>query len=243
MTINVADTIKKLMGWCPQKSVDFLQAQTKGSGKINSINVNPTRSIGGSVKEIRVPLDMFDWCKLAIILALGLSTFILIFVNYLNRTAASYFGIILLYFAFIEFFNLSDKNKVSIDTEKLVIKTSFFESINVLKHDITDIKTMDNLLYKYRRINLVLIILTLLVGFLQVLSLHDQIIRSADMEEAVLHIANSMFVFLILISIFYRSNRRSQYPKNIRLDTATKNITLYPRNEFEFNILKGELEI
>ncbi len=142
----------------------------------------------------------------------------------------------------IAFFNLSDKNKVSIYPEKLVIKTSFFESINILKHDITDIKIIDNVLYKYSWVNLVLIILILIIGFFQLLSLHDQVIRSSDVEEAVLHIANSMFLFFILISSFYRSNRRSWYPKTIRLDTATKNITIYPRNESEFNILKGELE-
>jgi hypothetical protein len=239
MTINIEYILRKTIGWCPLKERMFVQVHESG---IYNSNKNQARANGGIANNVNLPLDMFDWHKFAIILVLGFFSFILIFVNYLNRTAASYFGIILLYFTFIAFFNLSDKNKVSIDPKKLVIKTSFFESINILKHDITDIKTIDNVLYKYRRINLVLIILTLLVGFLQFLSLHDQIIRSADMEEAVLHITNSMFFFLILISIFYRSNRRSRYPKNIRLDIATKNITLYPGNESEFNILKEELE-
>lgn len=240
MTVNVTEIIRKTMGWCPLKERMFVQVHE--SGQVYNSNKNQARANGGMANNVNLPLDMFDWHKFAIILVLGFFSFILIFVNYLNRTAASYFGIILFYFTFIAFFNLSDKNKVSIDPEKLVIKTSFFESINILKHDITDIKTIDNVLYKYRRINLVLIILTLLVGFLQFLSLHDQIIRSADMEEAILHIANSMFFFLILISIFYRSNRRSRYPKTIRLDIAKKNITLYPGNESEFIILKEELE-
>ncbi|KAB2944905.1 MAG: hypothetical protein MPEBLZ_02947 [Candidatus Methanoperedens nitroreducens] len=238
MTINIDYILRKTIGWCPLKDRMFVQVHE--SGKI--CNSNKDQANSGIANNVNLPLDMFDWRKFAIILALGFSAFILIFVNYLNRTAASYFGIILLYFTFIAFFNLSDKNKVSIDSEKLVIKTSFFESINILKHDITDIKTIDNVIYKYSWVNLVLIILILILGFFQVLSLHGQIIRSADMEDAVLHIANSMFMFFILISSFYRSNRRSRYPKTIRIDTATKNITLYPINESEFNILKGELE-
>ncbi len=240
MMINLTEVMRKTISWCPLKERMFVQVHE--TGKICNSNKNQARANGGTANNVNLPLDLFDWRKFAIILALGFFYFILIFVNYLNRTAAGYFGIILLYFTFIAFFNLSDKNKVSIDPKKLVIKTSFFESINILKHDITDIKTIDNVLYKYRRINLVLIILILILGFFQILSLHDQIIRSADMEEAVLHIANSMFVFFLFISMFYSGNRRSRYPKTIRLDTATKNITLYPGNESEFNILKGELE-
>lgn len=240
MTINIDYILRKTMSWCPLKERMFVQFHE--SGQIYNYNSNKNQANSGIANNVNLPLDIFDWRKFAITLALGFSALILIFVNYLNRTAASYFGIILLYFTFIAFFNLSDKNKVSIDSEKLVIKTSFFESINILKHDITDIKTIDNVLYKYSWVNLIFIILILILGFFQVLSLHDQIIRSADMEEAVLHIANSMFVFFIFISSFYRSNRRSRYPKTIRIDTATKNITLYPGNESEFNILKGELE-
>ncbi len=75
--------------------------QVHESGKICNSNKDQAIANGGIANNVNLPLDLFDWRKFAIILALGFFSFILIFVNYLNRTAAGYFGIILLYFTFI----------------------------------------------------------------------------------------------------------------------------------------------
>lgn len=239
---TLAENIRKMMGWCPQKENGFLQEQTKGLLHSTSLNLNPARESSGLPNEIHLPLDLPDWRKLAIILVLGFSILILISVDYLNRTSTSYFGIIISKFTFIILFNLLDQNKVSIDSEKLVIKTSFFESIKISKNNIKNIKIIENVIYKYSWINLVLIILILLGGLLQTLSLYDQIMRSAVLEDTILRIANAMFFFIILISIFYRSSRRSCYPKTMQIDTENKKLMLYPRNEFEFNMLMEELK-
>ncbi len=236
MTTNVTGMIRRVLGWCPQKENDFFQEQNKSLINSTSLNLDADRKSGSFFNEIYLPLDYPDWRKLAIILVLGFLVFILISVDYLNRTAASYFGIIIVYFSFIIFFNLSDHNKVSIDSEKLVIKTFFYESIKIQKNNIKNVKIIENLQYKYSWINLVLIILILLVGVIQALSLYREIMRSADLEDIVLRIANAMFFFFIMISIFYRSNRRSRYPKTMQIDSGNKKFTLYPRNGFEFNI-------
>lgn len=243
MTIDVMGKIKQVMGWCPLKENDHYQEKTKGLKPTMSLNLYAARKSSGLINEIHLPLDYPDWRKLAIILVLGFSVFILISVDYFNSTAASYFGIIIVYFSFIIFFNLSDHNKVSIDPEKLIIKTSFFESIKIQKNNITNVKIIENLQYKYNWINLVLIILILLMGFLQALSLYREIIRSAALEDIVLRIGNAMFFFFIMMSVFYRSNRRSHYPRTVQIDTGNKKFTFYPRNEFELNILKKELDI
>jgi hypothetical protein len=181
-----SENIRKMMGWCPQKQNDLFQGQTKGLMHSTSLNLNPARESSGLPYEIRLPLDLPDWRELAIILILGFSGLILIFIDYLNRTTASYFGIITVNISFIIFFNLLDHNKVSINSEKLVIKKSFFKSIKIPRNNIKSIKIIENILYKYNWINLILIILILLVGFIQVLDLYREIMRSATMEDTVL---------------------------------------------------------
>ncbi len=230
------------MGWYPQKKIDFFQEQTRGLMPTTSLNLYSARKSRASFNEIHLPLDLLDRRELAIILVLGFSILILISVNYLNRTAASFFGIIIANFSFILSFNLFDQNKLSIDTEKLVIKKYFFESIKIQKKNIKSIKIIENVLNKNRWINLVLLILILLMGFVEALSLYSEIMHSAALEDALLRIANSMFLFIILTSIFIRNNRRSCYPKIMQINAANKKFTLYPRNESEFIILKEELE-
>lgn len=242
MTINVAETIKKLMGWCPQKGVDFFQAQTKSSEKINSINVNPARSSGGSIEEMRVPLDMFDWRKLAFVLFLGFSAFILIFVSYFNRMAMSYLGIVMIYFIFIILFFLFDQSVVSINPERLQIKTPLLGYIKIPKQQINCIETIKNRVYELGWVKALLIIFTLLFALLRSLDLYRQIMRFAALDEIILGIANSLLLIFIFVSSIYRNGRRSHFPNAIRINAGNKSITLYPGNEFEFNLLKEELE-
>ena len=86
----------------------------------------------------------------------------------------------------------------------------------------------------------------MLFVFLQVLTLYRKIIRSTPLEEMVFSFVMPIFLIFLLISPLQRNIRRSHYPKAIKIETikieTTNSITLYPRTESEFNILKGEME-
>ncbi|NJD53286.1 MAG: DUF1673 family protein [Candidatus Methanoperedens sp.] len=226
--------VRKLMGWCPQKT-DF--STVKDVFITDNPHSNKRSSRYYPVENMDIPIQMFDWRTFSIVLILGISGFILIFVDLFN----GFPGYIPVYILFIVFFSTFDRFKISIDHEKIQISTPFLKPVNIPKHNINSIKIIDNSIYKYRWLNIVLIIFIMLFVFLQVLILYRKIILSASLEEMIFSIAMPVFLIFLLISSLQRNIRISHYPKAIKIETINS-ITLYPRNEYEFNILKGELE-
>jgi hypothetical protein len=227
--------VRKLMGWCPQKT-DF--SAVKDLYNIDYAHNGKRKSNYYPIENMDVPIQMFDWRILAIVLIIGISGFILILTDFFNGFPDH----LLVFIIFIVIFFTFDRIKISIDDEKMQISKPFLKPVNIPKHNINCIKIIDNSIYKYRWMNIVLIIFTVLFVFLQALTLYRKIIRSTPLEEMIFSIALPIFLIFLLTSSLQRNIRRSRYPKAIRIDTAKKNITLYPGNEFEFNILKGELE-
>lgn len=146
--------------------------------------------------------------------------------------------------ALILFFLLSDRYRVSINSEKLLIKTPFLPSIKIPKNQIKNVKNIDNIIYKQKHswVNIVLILSILFISLMQIILLYQQIARSIALEDAVMSIARTIFFISLFIIMFYRHSRLSYYPRAIQIDTGNKSITLCPRNEFEFDAFKEALE-
>ncbi len=233
-------TLKRM--WRSQNDIDFFQAQTKGSAHAHSLNVNPAWKSSGLVEQMEVPLYIFDWRWLAILLALFSSFFIVSFPDYLNRTPVSYIATVLIMAASMLFYFLFDHYRVSINSEKLLIKTPFLMSIKIPKNQIKDVKTIGNVIYKQKHwVNIVLILSIAILCFSILFSLYLRVTLS-KLDDAIMSTARTVFLVSLFIIMFYRHSRRSHYPKAIQVDAGNKNITLYPRNEIEFNTLKEDLE-
>ncbi|MFZ3385389.1 MAG: hypothetical protein WA144_15830 [Candidatus Methanoperedens sp.] len=230
---TLIENVRKLMGWCPQKT-DF--SAVKDVYNIDYAHNDNRKSNYYPVKNMDVPIQMLDWRIFSIVLILGISGFISIFFDLFN----GFPGIILVYIIFILLFISIDRIKISIDPEKVQILKPFLKPVNIPKHDINCIKIIDNSIYKHRWMNFFLIIFIMLFVFLQALTLYRRMIRSTPLEEMIFSFVMPIFLILLLISSLQRNIRRSRYPKAIKIETAN-NVTLYPRNESEFNILKGEL--
>ncbi|KAB2944902.1 MAG: hypothetical protein MPEBLZ_02944 [Candidatus Methanoperedens nitroreducens] len=227
-------SVRKLMGWCPQET-DF--PTVKGVFNTDYAHSDKRQSKYYPVENMDVPIQMFDRRIFSIVLTLGISGFISIFFDLFN----GFPGYVLVYIIFILLFISIDRIKISIDNEKIQISTPLLKPVNIPKQNINCIKIIDNSIYKHRWINIFLIIFIMLFIFLQVLTLYRKIIRSTPLEEMVFSFVMPIFLIFLLISPLQRNIRRSHYPKAIKIET-TNSITLYPRNESEFNILKGELE-
>jgi hypothetical protein len=62
MTINVAETIRKMMGWCPQERV-----VCDHNDVFFSENAYPTgtATYGENDKYMDIPVQMFDWIRIS----------------------------------------------------------------------------------------------------------------------------------------------------------------------------------
>ncbi|HEY9206182.1 MAG TPA: hypothetical protein VIO58_09690 [Candidatus Methanoperedens sp.] len=240
MTTDVTEDIGKTMGWCPQKDNNIFQAQIEDFAR--SVDLNPRKS-SGFIEKMDVPLYMLEWRMIGILLILISSFFILSLADHLNRTPVSYLGAMLIMAALMLFVFLLNRYRISINSENLLIRTPVLLSIKIPKNRIKNIKSIDNIIYKQKHGwgNTVLIISIIFFSLVQFLLLYQQIVRSIALEDAIMSTARTIFLVSLFIIMYYRHSRYSHYPKAIQID-AGNNITLCPRNEFEFNILKEELE-
>jgi len=232
------------MGWCPQKGVDFFQEQTGGLMHVSSLNLNPARKSSGLIEQMDVPLHFIDWRFVTISIALFISFFIASLTDHLYRTPLSYFGTILVMATFLVLLFLSYHNRVSINSEELIIKTPPLSSTKIPISKIENVKNIENITYKQKHswVNIVFILSILLIAILQFLSLYRQITLPIAQDDTVMSTARAIFILSIFILIFYRHSYRSHYPRAIQIESGNEKITLCPKNEFEFNMLMEELK-
>ena len=244
MTINIVESVRKMMGWCPQQENNLFQEQTKFLIPATSLNFNPPLKSIGSIKQIDVPMYMTDWRMVAILIAVFLSFFIASLTDHLYRTPLSFIVTMLIMVTLIVLLFLSKRYIISINSEELQIKTPLLSSIKIPKSQIKSVKNIDNIIYKQKHswVNTVFILSILFFILIQSLLLYQQISRSSGLEDTVMSISGTIFLVSLFIIMFYRHSHLSNYPKAIQINAGNKNITLCPRNESEFNLLKEELE-
>jgi hypothetical protein len=238
------ESVRKLMGWCPQKENEFFQEQTIGLMHASSLNLNPCCKSNESIEQMDVPLYFFDWRTAAILIVLFISFFISSITAHVYGTPLSYLATTLIMVTSFVLLFVSYHYRVSINSEGLLIKTPLLSSIKIPKKKIEGVKNIENIIYKQKHnwVNIVHILSILVITLLLVMNLYVHISRSRVLEDSVISAITSIFLVSIYIILFYRHSHCSHYPRAIQIESGNKKITICPRNESEFNFLKEELE-
>lgn len=219
MTMNVIETVRKMMGWCPQKKIDCKIDDEFVPGYVYSSKTHANDNMIN--KSMDVPLQMFDWrtwavlCSL-IVLILSVSSWIGTY-EYLFP-----FSFILIALLFIFF-----HTKLSVGSETLRINTPILGDIVILKNSIKSIEIIENYSYKHKLRSLGSLNLLFILIIFNAFTMQNPIMKKMNI------IAVFLFIF-VLYSIIHISN----YPYMIRMDVGGRTILLYPRNENDFLILK-----
>ncbi|KGK98566.1 hypothetical protein LI82_06755 [Methanococcoides methylutens] len=241
MTVLI-ETIRKVMGWCPMKDIEFKPTQNNCSPDLKSENGNLSQMDNQSIKEKDIPLQMIDWRQLTILLTLSLSFLILVFNDQFTITPVGHLILVLVLIMLMAFFFLFDHNRVSIGSEILMIKTPLFKPINIPKQKIKEVKTIDNTVYRKKPLYIVLIIVMLLAFFVHTRYLYNLSTKSLLLEDIRSNTTMVVFPYFLYIYMVYKNHRRSHCPKAIKIHAENKAITLFPRNDIEYQTLKEILE-
>ena len=234
--------IRKLIGWCPQQDFESMQFQTCPAHAPSS-GVNPNGISSKPAGRMDVPLHGTGGLgRILVIFALYIFFMAISLFDHLNRTFVTYFAVVLTAVALITILFLLDHKKMTFDSEMIRIQTPFFKSSNFRMKDVTSVKTVDNIVYKQMRWAYIGYIAAIVFfGVKATWDLYSLVAHPVVWKEST-NIGMSMLILFIFIFLFYRSYRRSRYPKVIKIYVGNKNITLSPRNEFEYNMLKEKLE-
>jgi hypothetical protein len=241
MLVDIADRMKRMMGWCPQQDFESMQFQTCAA-HAPSLSVNPVGVSSKQAERMDVPLHgTVEWGGILVIFALYIFFMAISLFDHLNRTFVTYLAVVLTIVALITILFLLDHKKITFDSEMIRIQTPFLKSNNFQMKDVTSVKTVDNIVYKHMRWAYIAYIATIVFfGVKATWDLYSLMAHPMVWKEST-NIGMSMLIPFIIIFMFYRSYRRSRYPKVIKIDVGDKNITLSPRNEFEYDMLKEKL--
>lgn len=212
MTINVAETIRKMMGWCPQERVVFDNNDFFSSG--NSYRTG-TANYDGNDQFMDIPVQMFDWRIFAVIFG-----FIGLLLFGIRRSDTYVILLSLLLYASLFIF---DRTKISVDGGILRIRFPVLGEKRYPKSSIDKIELIENYAHRHRMRSLIALTLVILIS-----------LSSTSIMSVVFSISS-----LLLIYVIYGAIRISHYPEIIRISTGGRNIILYPRNEHDFLMLKN----
>lgn len=239
--ITAIEYIKRVMGWCPQKNFESMQFQ-KCSFHAPSSSVNPIGVSSKPGERMDMPLHGSGMLGIIpVVIALYIFFMAISLYDHLNRTFVTYLAVVLTTVAFITILFMFDHTKMTFDSEMIRIQIPFLKSNNFQMKDVTSVKTVDNIVYKQIRWAYIGYIAAIVFFGVKVTwDLYSLMAHPMLWKEST-NIGISMFMPFIIIFLFYKSYRRSRYPKVIKIDVGDKNITLSPRNEFEYDMLKEKL--
>ena len=239
---TLVENIRKVMGWCPQQDFESMQSQKICATHAHSSNVGQIGARSKQAERMDVPLHgTGKWGIKPVAFALYIFLMAISLFDILNRTFVSYLAVVLTTVAFITILFLYDHKKMTFDSEMIRIQAPFLKSSNFQMNDIASVRTVDNIVYKQMKwVYIAYIAGIVFFGVKAALDLYNLMAHPIEWKEST-NIGMSMLLFFISIFLFYRSYRRSRYPKVIKIDVGNKNITLSPRNEFEYNMLKEKL--
>ena len=143
--------IRKLIGWCPQQDFESMQFQTCPAHAPSS-GVNPIGISSKPPGRMDVPLHGTGGLgRILVIFALYIFFMAISLYDHLNRTFVSYLAVVLTAVALITILFLLDHKKMTFDSEMTRIRTPFLKSSNFRMKDVTNVKTVDNIVYKQMR--------------------------------------------------------------------------------------------
>jgi len=211
MTFNF-ETIRKMMGWCPQEKVvcnydDVLFSENALSTSNATYNENN--------QYMDIPVQMFDWRIFAVMFgSIGLLLF------GIQRSDIYLILLSLLLYASLFIF---DRTKISVDGEMLRIKFPVLGEKLIPKSSIDKVKSGESYAYKHKIRSLSIFVLFLFMSLSRISNISVMYLFSTLLMVYVIH---------ILIRI-------SHYPESILIRSNGWNISLYPRNEHDFLMLKS----
>ncbi len=204
--------IKRMMGWCPQERVVCDHNDVFFSE--NTYRTN-TATYDENNQYMDIPVQMFDWRIFAVMFgSIGLLLF------GIQRSDIYVILLSLLLYASLFIF---DRTKISVDGGILRIKFPVLGEKLILKSSIDKVRSGENYANKHRTRTLIILALFLFSSL------------SCISNISVMYFVST----LLMVYVIYSAIRISHYPESIVIRSNGWNISLYPRNEHDFLMLKS----
>ena len=235
MTINVAETVRKLMGWCPQKGFDFADARREKheqyDDKIHEKDSHTAKRITTGEKLIIDYLD-FNIVGIAILLfSIVIAIFVLVVSAFFVPILRNFVLIIFSIGFFIVFFLLlcAKIKNAEITADSIIVNRPFQKSVVIPKDSILKTEVVKNYNHSLRWIfslSIIIILAFSIKSIIDVSSLYFS--GNYSLLDTISIVIMHIGLISAYILIYFTNKNKSPYRSALKITAKLKNeVSLY----------------
>ena len=237
MTINVAETVRKVMGWCPQKDFGFMQAgDTKHRTGMHDFYAGYGDTQKKRREKVLVDVPFLDSGMIRIVLPVGIvGLTLMIIVN--HYSILDIFIVLAYYLAFL-LFVLQNRTTVELTHDTIIIHRPFLRSIVIQKNEVIKTQVMKNFAHTIRWIiRPVELILLIFLATHNINAICINLEQSLPMLVTIVNIFSVPLITVMVAVIFYNFEIRTHYKATLNVATNKRQVAFYIDNPDEFSLM------
>ena len=237
MTLNVAETVRKMMGWCPQQDFEFMQAgDTKHRPGMHDYCAGYEDTQKKRREKVLVDVPFLDSGMIRILLPVGIVGLTLTII--VNHYSILHIFIVLAYYLAFLLLVLQNRTTVELTHGTIIIHRLFLRSIVIQKNEVIKTQVMKNFAHTIRWIiRPVELILLIFLATHNINAIYINIEQSLPMLVTIVNIFSIPLITVMVAVIFYNFEIRTHYKATLNVATNKCQVAFYADNPDEFSLM------
>lgn len=232
------ESVRRIMGWCPQKDFEFMQVgDTKHKTGIHDFCTGYGDMQKKRREKMLVDVPVLESGIIRIVLPVWIAGFMLMII--INHYSILDFFIILACYLSLLLVFLQNRTTVELTDGTIIIHRPFLRSIVIQKKEVIKTQVIKNLSNTTRWIiRLVELIILVFLATHNINAIHINMEQSLPMLVTIVNIFSMPLVTVMSAVIFYNNEIRMHYQASLHVVATNKRqFNFYASNPDEFSIM------
>jgi len=235
--MNITNTVKKLMGWCPQHDFEFMQTRdTKHRTGTHDFCAGYGDTQKNRQDKMLVDVPFLDSGMARIFLPVWIAGLMLMLI--VNRYSILDFFIILSYYLAFLLLVLQNRTTVELTHGTIIIHRPFLRSIVIQKNEVIKTQVVKNFDHTMRWIiQPVALIVLILLAIRNINAIYINIGQSFAMLITMVNIFSIPLLTVMFAVLFYNFEIRTHYMATLNVSTDKRQFMFYVDNPDDFSAM------
>jgi hypothetical protein len=231
------ENIRKVMGWCPQKDFNFMQAgDTKHRTGIHDFCDGYGDTQKKRREKVLVDVPVLDSGMIRILLPVWIVGLMLMTI--INHYSILDFFIIFAYYLTLLLVVLQNRTTVELTHGIIIIHRPFLRSIAIQKNEVIKTQFIKNLSHTTRWIlRIVELIILVFLATHNINAIYINIEQSLPMLVTIVNIISLPLITVMTAVLFYNNEIRMHYQVSLHVATNKRQFNFYVDNPDEFSVM------
>ena len=238
MLVDIADRMKRMMGWCPQQDFGFMQAgDTKHRTGMHDFCAGYGDTQKKRWEKVLVDVPVLDSGMIRILLPVWIVGFTLMII--VNHYSILSIFIVIAYYLAVLLWVLQNRTTVELLYGTIIIHRPFLRSIVIQKNEIIKTQIIKNLSHTKRWIiRLAQLIILVFLATHNINAIHINIEQTLPMLVTIVNIFSMPLMTVWFAVMVYNNEIRMHYQASLHVvATKKRQFMFYVDNPDEFSVM------